>query len=114
MLIELFEEMPKRMSVRGQVRGRGIQDKAYRYGPARKRVRRGTGEEGTDLKQRDVEANTDQRKPHVVRTELDEFLKENPWPCSPQKGFQHVDLKTPCRGWFQLVQQVSRDSIEMK
>lgn len=113
-LIELFEEMPKKTTVRRQLRGGSIHDKAYRCRPARKRVRKATEEQGASSEGGEGKTDGDQRKTHVVRTELDEFLKENPWPCSPQKGFQCVDLKTPCKGWFRLVQPASHDSTEPK
>lgn len=98
-LIDIFEQM-RIVSSRKRCHS-AAQDKAY-HRPTTPKKRSRTGGKASSA-HAILSTENSSRTPGRPIPPIDDVLDENPWPCSPAKGFQNVNLEYPCRGRFQPI-----------
>lgn len=109
-LIELFDSLPRKS--RKRPRTQTAADKPYRCKSSPKKVRRqGKITEGHDSPSLKTPPPTSKRRIPSCSALVDE-LKNRPWPSSPARGFQRVDLSTPVKGRFKRFLPSTYDTPE--
>lgn len=109
-LIDLFDKIPRKGRKRARVHA--AEDKPYRC-------------KSSPNKAQQQEIVTEEPDPSILKTPptpqrrsavrsalsaLDDELKNKPWPSSPVKGFQRVNLSTPVKGRFQSLRPSPHDA----
>lgn len=99
-LIQLFQSRPSKL--RKRLKAQLDDEKLYRPSVSRKKARHAVSRSG---KSEVATLETPPRKTMESRDcglELVEQLRTRPWPSSPAKGFQQVDVSSPVKGRFRI------------
>ncbi|CDF40730.1 unnamed protein product [Chondrus crispus] len=108
-LIELFKSRPRKRS-RAQLE----EDKPYQPSSSRKRTRKSVRQALGEEQLLQVKALTNAKGKKAAMASLLDGLRARPWPSSPAKGFQRVDLSSPVKGRFRITLPSMSDTTRVK
>lgn len=97
-LIEQFESLPRKGRKRPRLQTSN--DKSVRFRSSPKRVRQEDSVTGNGRLSSSTTPSSVLLQRNPPHSTLVDELKNKPWPSSPAKGFQKVDLSTPVKGRF--------------